>query len=77
MFRQLISALVSVFTHHRPSHRTDSPGPVAYSDKPYASFGLDYRHGSSKVPKSMRKYRRWRRVRMRMQRESRRRNRAA
>lgn len=76
MLRHLISAIVSIFSH-RPVEKQSSPGPMAYGDKPYQSFGLDYRHGTSKMPKSMRDYRRWRKVRMQMQRESRRRNRAA
>lgn len=66
----LIAAILSVYRYFRPLR---SNAPAYFTEEPPM-----FRHGNSKrVAKSVIKFRRWRRVRMRMQRESRRINRAA
>jgi len=75
MYRPLhvtLMALVSLYHRFFP-RRSSGPGPQMYMEDPPT-----YRHGSSSrlTPLAPIKYRRWRKVRMQMQRESRRRNRA-
>ena len=73
MWRHLISRLALVFMPWRWGRsRQNIPLNNFIAEPP------EYRHGNTKrVKQSVLKYRRWRRTRMRMQRESRRRNHAA
>lgn len=66
----LIAAIVSLYRYFRPLR---SNAPAYFTEAPPM-----FVHGNSKrVAKSVIKFRRWRKMRMRMQRESRRINRAA
>lgn len=66
----LIAAIVSIYRYFRPLR---SNAPSYFVNEPPM-----FVHGNTKrIKKSLRRYRRWRRVRMQMQRESRRINRAA
>lgn len=66
----LIAAIVSIYRYFRPLR---SNAPAYFTETPPM-----FVHGNTKrVKQSVIKYRRWRKVRMQMQRESRRANRAA
>lgn len=73
MWRQLISVFAAIYNH--------LPWRRSRENIPFNNFIAEppvFRHGNSKrISQSVLKYRRWRRTRMQMQRESRRRNRVA
>jgi hypothetical protein len=74
MWRQVISVFASIY-NRLPWRRTRQNIPL---NNFVAEPPPEFRHGNTKrVKQSVLRYRRWRRTRMRMQRESRRRNRAA
>ena len=70
LIHSLIAAFISIYRYFRPVR---SNAPAYFTEGPPM-----FRHGNSKrVAQSVLKFRRWRKVRMQMQRESRRINRAA
>lgn len=70
MFRQLLAAIATVF--RRPMPRLKAPPMFELPEQLLRGW-----RRSTKVPQSVSQYRRRRKVRMQMQRESRRQNRAA